>query len=239
VSMTGALVDVRELSSIDALRDAEALLAAIWQTAEDRPPMSSDVLRAMSAAGCYVAGAYDDSGALIGASAGFLGTSDGHVHLHSHITGVAPSAQGRHVGLRLKEHQRTWCLERGIDVVTWTFDPLVRRNGWFNLHRLGADVVAFHRDFYGAMQDGLNVGDHSDRCWVQWSLPTAEPRPALVPAEDDVVVAVPTDIEALRRDDPAAARAARTSLRDALAAGDRRIAGMTAAGEYVLRRISG
>jgi predicted GNAT superfamily acetyltransferase len=31
--------------------------------------------------------------------------------------------------------------------VTWTFGPLVRRNAYFNLVKLGATAVAFHKDF--------------------------------------------------------------------------------------------
>lgn len=214
-------VGVREVGEVADLRAVEALFAAVWRTGPDRPPVNADVLRALSHTGCYVAGAYDSDGSLVGASAGFLGGSNGDLHLHSHITGVAASRQGRGVGLALKLHQRQWCLDRGVDVVTWTFDPLVRRNGWFNLHRLGASIVAFHPDFYGEMLDGVNAGAPSDRCVVRWSLVSAGPRPALVACDGDVLVtAEPTS---------------RAAVRDAFASG-RRVAGMTADGEYVFRR---
>lgn len=234
MSITTTL-DVREVDAVADLREVEALFAAIWRTSADRPPVNVEVLRALSHTGCYVAGAYEGGDRLVGASVGFLG-GDGRedLHLHSHITGVADDVQGRHVGETLKLHQRSWCLERGVGVVTWTFDPLVRRNAWFNLHRLGADIVGFHRDFYGEMTDGLNAGDVSDRCVVRWDLDAAGNRPAVVPAAGDRVVAVPADIEALRRDDPPAARAARAALRTAFDEGGG-VVGMTAAREYVLR----
>jgi predicted GNAT superfamily acetyltransferase len=210
-------VEVHAVDGVAELRAVEALFAAIWRTGPDRPPVNADVLRALAHTGCYVAGAYLGD-RLVGASAGFLGGADGDLHLHSHITGVDPAFQGRHIGQALKLHQRAWCLDRGIDVVTWTFDPLVRRNGWFNLHRLGADIVEFHRDFYGDMSDGVNAGEPSDRCVVRWRLPAAAPRPAVVPVNGDVVV--PAD------------RTARDALRAAFAEG-RRVAGMTADGGYV------
>ena len=213
-------VQIRVVDGVDEVRDVEALFADIWNTSLDRPPVNADVLRALAHTGCYVAGAYDGDRRLVGASAGFFAGGRDDWHLHSHITGVAPDAQGRHIGLALKLHQRQWCLERGVDVVTWTFDPLVRRNAWFNLHRLGADVVEFVPNFYGEMTDGINAGVASDRCVVRWRLRDAEPRDALVPRADDVLVP--------------AERSSRAALRAAHEDG-RRIAGMTDAGEHVLR----
>lgn len=229
-------VDIREVDAIDDLVAVEALFASIWRTHADRPPVSSEILRALALARCYVAAAYEGE-RLVGASAGFLGGSSGDVHLHSHITGVDPDVQGRHIGHSLKLHQRRWCLERGVDVVKWTFDPLVRRNAWFNLHVLGAEIVEFHRDFYGAMRDGLNAGDSSDRCVVHWSLRDASPRDALVEDVGARLIEVPTDFDALRRDDPAQARQWRHAVREALTGAfddGLRIAGMTADGSYVL-----
>lgn len=229
-------IDIREVGEVADLRAIERLLAGIWRTQEDRPPISSEILRAMAHAGCYVAGAYEGD-RLVGASVGFLGGARQDLHLHSHITGVDAEAQGRHVGYALKLHQRQWCLDRGIDVVTWTFDPLVRRNAWFNLHRLGADIVEFHHDFYGEMSDGLNVGDNSDRCVVRWDLPGATARDAIAPDAGARVIDLPADFDALRRDDPAQAREWRRTVRAKLTAAfddGLHVAGMTAAGQYVL-----
>jgi predicted GNAT superfamily acetyltransferase len=259
VSMTvSRSVAVREVTSVADVRAVEALFVSTWETSADQPPVGAEILRALAHSGCYVAGAYDGD-RLLGASVGFLGGRGDDVHLHSHITGVAPDAQGRGVGRSLKFHQRAWCLERGIGEVTWTFDPLVRRNGWFNLHQLGAEIVAFERDFYGEMRDGVNAGDHSDRCLVRWELADASARPALeadgaVPiltADGDgrpVVtaadadgcarrVAVPADGVALRRRDPELAKAWRRAFRDSFGAAwddGLRVVGMTAAREYVL-----
>lgn len=162
-------VDVVELSEVDDLKATARLLADIWATGEDRPPVSSDILRALSHNGNYVAAA-KIGGRIVGASVAFLALADGCLKLHSHITGIAGDAQGRNIGSALKQHQRLWALSRGIDTITWTFDPLVRRNAWFNLVKLGASITGYHPHFYGAMEDGVNAGDESDRCVVEWRL---------------------------------------------------------------------
>jgi predicted GNAT superfamily acetyltransferase len=74
------------------------------------------------------------------------------------------------VGYALKLHQRAWALQHAIPVVSWTVDPLVRRNMFFNLVKLRAAVVGYLPNFYGAMSDGVNSGDDSDRLMLSWQL---------------------------------------------------------------------
>ena len=81
---------------------------------------------------------------MVGAALGFLGSDDRGTYLHSYIAGVKEALRGGNVGFALKQHQRAWTLEHGLTRVTWTFDPLVRRNAYFNLVKLGATAVAFH-----------------------------------------------------------------------------------------------
>jgi predicted GNAT superfamily acetyltransferase len=162
-------VDVVELNDVTRVRSASELFDAVWSTSGEDQLMPATTLRALSHAGSYAFGAVS-SGRMVGAIVGFLGRLDGQLQLHSHILGVDPASQGRNVGFALKQHQRAWALDQGIDVVTWTFDPLVRRNAYFNMAKLGASVRAYHRDFYGSMSDGINSGDDSDRVLVEWSL---------------------------------------------------------------------
>lgn len=54
--------------------------------------------------------------------------------------------------------------------MSWTYDPLLRRNAWFNLTKLGARAVGYLVDFYGVMQDAQNKGDESDRVVARWNL---------------------------------------------------------------------
>ena len=191
---------------------------------------------ALSHAGSYLAGAFVGD-AMVGAALGFWG-SPTYGALHSHITGVLPSHAGQGVGSLIKNHQRDWVLAQGGSAITWTYDPLVSRNAHFNLNRLGARPESYLLDLYGELADDLNRGDPSDRLLVRWDL-TATPRPAssrpssaLVIARDDapavgitlddldpltpLTVAVPDDITALRRRDPAAASLWRLAVREAL-----------------------
>ncbi len=133
-------------------------------------------------------GAYDDDGAMVAASAGFFGHPGERVSYHSHITGVLPSAQGRGVGLAVKHHQYAWALEHGVAEIVWTFDPLLARNASFNLARLGADVVSYLPDFYGAMSDGVNAGQGSDRLYVHWDVVPGGPSPREVDTRDAVTM---------------------------------------------------
>ena len=50
-----------------------------------------------------------------------------------------------------------WALERGLSEVTWTFDPLVRRNAWFNIEVLGGHITEYVPNFYGTMSDSINA----------------------------------------------------------------------------------
>ena len=255
--MTTVEVTVRELGAVPELAEAEALFAATWP---GQPPASTGLLRAVSHAGGYVSGARDEDGALLGAAMGFL--ADHHEPaLHSHLAAVVPASRARGVGLALKLHQRDWARSRGLVAVTWTFDPIVRRNAWFNVSKLGAGIGAYLPDFYGRMDDGVNDGDPTDRLLAVWDVRTESGGPALaegdsagavaaleevdgrpvprrVPADAALVaVATPPDVENLRRSEPALATRWRFVVREALeplmARGT--VAGFTRGGSYLVR----
>jgi predicted GNAT superfamily acetyltransferase len=122
----------------------------------------------MHQSGNYVVGGYAD-GALVAASIGCFGRRDGNAILHSLLTGVSPLVQDRGVGYALKVHQRAWALERGVGMITWTFDPLLRRNAFFNIAKLGADVAAYVPNLFGPAH-GLYARPESDCLRVHWNL---------------------------------------------------------------------
>ncbi|NUS02379.1 MAG: GNAT family N-acetyltransferase [Nonomuraea sp.] len=249
-------VKIVELHELDEIHDACALLDRVWRPDAGNPLMTPELLRVLGHSGGYVAGAYED-GRLAAVSLGLLATAG----LHSHITAVDGAARGRNVGHALKLHQRAWALGRGITTVTWTFDPLVSRNAYFNLAKLGAVPAEYLANFYGVMRDGVNAGTDSDRLLVRWDLaaprirasdPVSPPagavaglehgpggRPVAGPLDAEVVlVRVPSDIEALRRADPGAAQEWRVAVREVLGglmAEGRHVTGFTRDGRYVLR----
>lgn len=231
---TGTLT-IRELALPSECAQVSTLFTSIWGGHQHIPP---ELGRAIAEAGGYVVGAYDDDD-MVGASVGVVGQANGRVHLHSHITGVIPGEQGRGVGLALKRHQRTWASGRGMDRVVWTFDPLVRRNAWFNLARLGANAVRYEVDFYGPVRDAINGDDETDRLVVEWPTRGNEGPGAIIPTDDDLVIDTPNDIVALRMDDPDDARRWRVELREVLGgrlARGWRVVGVTTEGAYVVRR---
>jgi predicted GNAT superfamily acetyltransferase len=230
-----ARIEFVVLSSLGDVGRINLVIERVWG-AQELPP---ELVRAMQHAGCVLIGAVPrDAGAaasgdddLVGFVLGFAGYADGP-HLHSHMLAALPDWQSRGVGFALKLAQRAAALDAGFDDVRWTYDPLLARNAWFNLVKLGAAGTAFLPEFYGEMTDQLNAGDRSDRFEVRWllasgrsaaaaqgSLPAEAaggpavlavsgdpdaPEPAATSAtpEPGSTVAIPTDYLRLRRNDP-------------------------------------
>ncbi|MEU0095180.1 GNAT family N-acetyltransferase [Kribbella sp. NPDC006257] len=238
-------VQVRELSALAELDQVYRLYDAIWRPDPKNPPVTTELLRALTKAGNYVGGAFDGD-ELIGACVGFF-EAPATVAMHSHVAGVSGAARGRNVGFALKLHQRAWALRRGVTAISWTFDPLIRRNAYFNVVKLGARPAEYLPNFYGQMEDGINNGDDSDRLLVRWQLDTPEvgeaaagrPSPVVVSSlpgatvalgrvedgrpvlgsgsdEGPLLVAVPADAEGLRSTDPGVAKDWRLAVREVL-----------------------
>jgi predicted GNAT superfamily acetyltransferase len=163
-------VVIRELDSLAELDAMVALFDEVWEPEDGNLSIQVDLLRALTKAGNYASGAYDlASGEMLGACVGFFGPP-ARAELHSHIAGVRAAGLGRSVGFALKVHQRAWCLRRDVRVIAWTYDPLIRRNGYFNLVKLGARPAEYLRNFYGVMDDVINGGTETDRMLVHWDL---------------------------------------------------------------------
>lgn len=261
-------VSVRAVGDLDELKAVARLCAEIWQGGAEAP-LTTELLRALEKAGNYVVGAFDTSG-LVGACVGFFGSPASRI-LHSHIAGVAPAVRRHNVGFAIKVHQRAWAMQRKVELVEWTYDPLVARNAHVNLTKLGALPVEYLPNFYGGMHDVINGGDDTDRLLVHWVLDSpavaaaasARPRARNAATErargavealgvsrggapvegrgggEISLVAVPTDIERLRVDDPPLAREWRVAVRETLVdllAGGSRITGFDRAGWYIVER---
>lgn len=204
-------MSTRLLDAPGDLESAVGVVVGVWgEPAATLAPAS--LLRTYSHYGNPVIGAIHD-GRLCGVSIGFLASTP-RVHLHSHITGVLPTHQHLGIGYALKDRQRRWCADRGIDLVTWTFDPMLARNAHFNLRKLGAVARRLLPSFYGSMDDDINRGDDTDRLAVEWHLDPTERRAAPVTR----TVAIPDDYLAVRGADPARAAAVRAAVRDQLLA---------------------
>jgi predicted GNAT superfamily acetyltransferase len=166
-----ANVEIRALSSLDQFDDAIGIMVATWG-AFQLPPR--EVMIALAHSGNVPLGAYHGE-RLVGFVLGWAGVDDDGLHVHSHMLAALPERRHRGVGFALKLGQRAQALGQGIHMARWTFDPLVARNAWFNLGKLGAIADRFGRDFYGEMSDEINRGDRTDRLVIRWDL---DPAPA-------------------------------------------------------------
>ncbi len=165
-------VEIHLLDDAGEQRRVRDLFDQIWGSATS--VVGTEMIRAIGHAGGYVAAAYAD-GQIVGGSLGFLGRHAGQPSLHSHVTGVLPGVRRTGLGRAMKLHQRAWAAANGLAWVTWTFDPLVRRNAWFNIGVLGAEVHEYLVDFYGPIDDAVNAGDESDRLLVAWAVDDGAP----------------------------------------------------------------
>jgi predicted GNAT superfamily acetyltransferase len=166
-----AQVTVREVDTVSGLLGVAELISQIW----DAPlvaPMPHDLMRSLAHAGGCVHAAFRD-GHLAGACVAIFGPPAGG-SCYSLIAGVKPGVEGQGIGLALKLAQRAWGLQAGVSHMTWTFDPLLRRNARFNITRLGAVVTEYLVDFYGQIADGVN-DQETDRLAVTWNLSTPLP----------------------------------------------------------------
>ena len=121
--------------------------------------------------GGVVAGAFDNRGRLIGFVFGLTGVIDGKLAHWSDILAVRPEARDQGIGRRLKHYQRDLLRAIGVGTMYWTYDPLVARNAFLNLMRLGARPTEYVVDFYGDSTGSTLHGElGTDPLIVAWSL---------------------------------------------------------------------
>lgn len=224
------------LRPLASLEDADAILHVMIATWGEHQLLPREEIVALAESGNVPWGA-DVAGETIGYVLAWAGVdpADG-LHLHSHMLATLPDRRHRGVGYALKLAQRAACLDQGIHLVRWTFDPMISRNAWFNLGKLGATADRFRRNFYGEMADTLNAGERSDRLVVRWAL-DRPPGPRTPPEVHDTV-GVPREYDELRASDPGSALAERdrvaTALEDAFARGNVAVAFDRTAATYAL-----
>lgn len=162
------MIKIAPLTDLAGLRECERLQGEIWGFSEQAIVPDHLLLTAIRSGGCLL-GAYDD-GKLIGFAFSLVGLERGRLKHASLMTGVLPQARYRGVGYQLKLAQRAFALDQGIELITWTFDPLQSANAHFNFKKLGVIACRYEQDYYGDMRDQLNAGLPSDRFSVEWWL---------------------------------------------------------------------
>ena len=207
-------IKVRELKSLPEQSDGREIFDITWPVIGGTE-ITPNLMQAFVHNGAYFVGAYDGE-KIVGATFGFIGTAGG-IHLHSHMAAVLDSYRDRGIGALMKRHQFTWAYENKIPFITWTFDPLVKRNAKLNILKLGVEVASYHPNFYGVMPDLINAGDDSDRLMAKWDVgPTAPAeRPITLKIPDSAItISVPEDIVELREKNLTEAKVARVRVRE-------------------------
>src|SRR4051795_7439557 len=120
-------IEVRPLVATTDLGEAVRLQQEIWGF-RDVELLPVRLFVVATKVGGQVFGAYDGE-RMIGFLLAIPGLKPGGgSFLHSHMMGVVSEYRNQRVGRMLKVRQREEALERGIDVVEWTFDPLELKN---------------------------------------------------------------------------------------------------------------
>ena len=179
----GAIVHIRPLATVEDGRACVELQRHVWGW-EQADVVRATLLHVVEYVGGLAAGAFDKHCALLGFVFGISGVRDGQLAHWSHMLGVRESARNMGVGRMLKEYQRTALAALGITKIYWSFDPLMAKNAYFNINRLGAKVVEYVPDMYGTTDSPLHYGLATDRlvvCLETTDRPTA---PHLLPAHD-------------------------------------------------------
>lgn len=161
-------IEIRDVRWTADMRAVERLQGEVWGIPDlDVVPLYQ--LVAAQASGGIVLGAFVGN-QLVGFAYGFVGLERGRTVHHSHMLAVKKEYRSRNLGYRLKLEQRARAIDQGIDIMTWTFDPLQSLNASFNLGKLGVVADRYYPDFYGSEAASFLHRNGTDRLWVSWHL---------------------------------------------------------------------
>jgi len=162
--------DIRLLESPEEMQLTERLTEVIWRGGPIDVVPAHILLAFIHNGGLAVGAFYDEE--MVGFIFGFPGISkmgqESRIKHCSHQMGVHPDHRGKDLGFMLKKAQWQIVRHQGIDQITWTYDPLLSKNAYLNIARLGSVCNTYRRNEYGDMVDELNAGVASDRFQVDW-----------------------------------------------------------------------
>lgn len=159
------MMEYRELKTMPEMEEIQQMEFNVWKV---EPIPTHQTITAVKNGGIMV-GLYDGD-RMVGFSYGFAGFRNGKVYLCSHMLGVDPAYRSQGFGEKLKQAQRDIAIEKGYQVMHWTFDPLETRNAYLNLSKLNGICDTYIENCYGKMDDSLNKGLPTDRFELHWHL---------------------------------------------------------------------
>lgn len=171
----GAATDGITIRRVDTNDEYEACVRmqhAIWGD-DFTEIVPATMLKVTQHIGGVTAGAFDPDGRLLGFVFGMMGAVNGRLVHWSDLLAVHPDARNKGLGRRLKLYQRQLLLPLGVETMFWTYDPLVTKNAYLNIVRLGARPTEYVVDMYGAdTHSAMQGGIGTDRFVVAWDLVT-------------------------------------------------------------------
>jgi predicted GNAT superfamily acetyltransferase len=158
---------IRALRSIAEFRRVIALEQEIWGYSDAEDAVGTPMFVVTVKRGGILLGACDGD-RLIGFVYSIAGLRHGRPMQWSHMLGVLPAYRATGIGRALKLEQRRISLDMGLDLMEWTYDPLVAANAHLNVRRLGVVVEEYALNVYGDSNSPLHRGTPTDRFVAQW-----------------------------------------------------------------------
>jgi predicted GNAT superfamily acetyltransferase len=159
-------MQIRKLATPKEYLEAEEVQRTVWHF-PDREIVALNELVVLQKNGGHVFGAFD-RGKMIAFCFGSPAYVDGKAYHYSRMLGVMPGYQDSGIGYTMKLKQREYVLEQGLDLVTWTFDPLQSRNAYLNIEKLGCVIGEYIVNLYPESNSQFNAGMESDRFTPEW-----------------------------------------------------------------------
>lgn len=182
-------IEIKPITDAAGCTAVEQLQIDAWQMDDNLEVVPGHMLLTFPKNGGVLLGAYAGE-RLVGFVTGFVGLMDNGRYKHaSHMMGIHPDFQGQGIGTRLKLAQRHVVQQQGLDLITWTYDPLEVGNARLNIHKLGAVCCTYIPNLYGDIE-GINAGLPSDRFQVDWYINSTHVENRLV-KKDEGETAVP------------------------------------------------
>lgn len=166
--MTGAAasITVRRCTTRDEFNACVQLQKEVWKFNDiDLVPLRMFIV--LDKVGGQIIGAFS-GGELVGYVSSVPGMRAGHPYLHSQMLAVNESYRNQGLGRVLKLAQRKDAIQRGFELIEWTFDPLEIRNAWLNIMKLGAIARRYYENYYGYTSSVLHQGLPTDRLVAEW-----------------------------------------------------------------------
>ncbi len=165
--------EIRALKTFEELEMVVAIQRLVWE--DPTSVIYRNALVSYVRNGGVLLGAFDGE-RLVGFVLGSLGTETqdtsrpamANLKLVSNRMAILPEYRDQGIGYELKLAQRQFAIQQGIRLITWTFDPLLSRNAYLNIRKLGAISRRYWRDYYGTAPSSHVVLGSSDRLVTEW-----------------------------------------------------------------------